>query len=230
MSPRPMRAGLMPALLTSTSMRPKRCGTPSTKPGIASHSPTWQASPSTSAPVRAAISSATSSHRSCLRLLTTTDAPAAARPCDHRPADALGRAGDDHHLAGEVEQLRGVSHGHPLVIAGSGSPVRAKHSLDVAAHEPLAQLGVEVVQPGRRRARRVRRCPRSAGSRTTTRSCLRQLDQHVERVGVAEAGEWCGAHVAPQHVAARTRRRASRRARPTASPGARASRRTAAPS
>ncbi len=31
---------------------------------------------------------------------------------DHRPADALRGSGDDHHFAGEIEQLRGVTHVH----------------------------------------------------------------------------------------------------------------------
>ena len=73
-------AGLMPALLTSTSMRPKRSTTFSTKPGMASQSPTWQARPSTSPPVAERISSATRSQSSCLRELTTTEAPAADSP------------------------------------------------------------------------------------------------------------------------------------------------------
>ena len=40
MSAGPIRAGLMPALFTSPSMRPKRVSTPSTNPGMASQSPT----------------------------------------------------------------------------------------------------------------------------------------------------------------------------------------------
>ena len=40
MSLTPAREGLMPALLTSTSMRPNRSTMASTKPGMASQSPT----------------------------------------------------------------------------------------------------------------------------------------------------------------------------------------------
>jgi len=36
---------------------------------------------------------------------------------DHRPADALGGARDDHHLPGEIEQLRGVAHAPPPQLA-----------------------------------------------------------------------------------------------------------------
>lgn len=80
MSAAPIRAGLMPALFTSTSIRPSRACTSATKVPTASQSPTWHAMPKAVEPVACSTSAATWSQVSCLRLETTTVAPAAARP------------------------------------------------------------------------------------------------------------------------------------------------------
>ena len=74
------RPGLIPALLTNTSIRPHRSTTLSMKEGISSHWPTWQAIPTAAEPVADVTSAATVSQSSCFLLLTTTVAPAPASP------------------------------------------------------------------------------------------------------------------------------------------------------
>src|SRR6478736_1986727 len=67
----------MPALLTRTSMRPNSSYAASTRASISFHRPTWQTCASARRPARR-TSAAASSQASCLRLATTTSAPACA--------------------------------------------------------------------------------------------------------------------------------------------------------
>src|SRR3954451_14512525 len=205
MSAGPMRAGLMPALLTRPSIRPNRWSTPSTKTGIASHSPTWQASPSTSAPVALATSFATSSHSSCFRLLTTTDAPARAMPSTiARPIPLV----EPVTITTFPVRSNSSAVSRSVIVGSSSRACRewvtgaGEALLDVAAHEPVAQFGVDVVEcvavqlDGLGVALEVRVVRRP-------HELVGQLREHLERVRVTEPWQRGGTHVATEHVAAR---------------------------
>src|SRR5438067_9293837 len=70
----------MPALLTSTSMRPKRACAASTSASMSCQRPTWQAWGIASRPDSDCTSRATASQASSLRLAMMTSAPARAKP------------------------------------------------------------------------------------------------------------------------------------------------------
>ena len=92
----------MPALFTSTSMRPNSATVASMSAPHSSQSPTWHRTGSARRP-NARISSATISHASIFRLATTTSAPASANPNAIARPNALAGPGDDDDLVGRVE-------------------------------------------------------------------------------------------------------------------------------
>ena len=93
----------MPALFTSTSMRPNSATVASTSAPHWSQSPTWQADREWPAARARGSPRPPPRTRSSLRLATTTSAPGLGEPEGHRPAEALAAAGDDDDLAGRVE-------------------------------------------------------------------------------------------------------------------------------
>ena len=105
-----MRAGLMPALFTSPSMRPNRCEHTVDEAGdrVPLADMTGEAEHLGAGGVGDLLGDLVAQ---VLLPAADHDRRAGVRhPLDHRPSDALGRAGDDHHLAGEIEQLCGVTH------------------------------------------------------------------------------------------------------------------------
>ena len=115
-------------------MRPKRSSTPSTNAGNGVPVAHVTGEPDTSAPVVAAISSATSSHRSCLRLLTTTDAPASARPSAiARPMPLV------EPVTTTTLPVRSNSSAVSHVVTAEWITGPGEALLDVAAHEPGPQ-------------------------------------------------------------------------------------------
>ncbi len=89
----------------------------------------------------------------------------------------------------------------PRRLRHSGSPMRAKHSSTLRAHEPSAQLGVEIVERGTVQLDRVG-VALLVGIVGRPHDDVGDLGEHVERVDVAEPGQRGDPHVAPQHVAA----------------------------
>ena len=110
MSAGPMRAGLMPALFTRPSMRPNRCVHCVDEPGDRIPLTDVAREPEHLGTGRGRDLRGDLVAQLLLATAHHDRGAGSGQPLDHRPADALRRSGDDHHLAGEIEQLSGIAH------------------------------------------------------------------------------------------------------------------------
>ena len=102
----------MPALLTSTSIVPNRSSVALISASQSLQLPTWQATAIVSVPER--LGDLVRQHLAVVELAAGDHhrgPTCGVRPAD-LPAEAPAAAGDDGHLAGEVEQIDGVVCGH----------------------------------------------------------------------------------------------------------------------